>query len=588
LVSSRPDPILHAEGAKTGAPAGGVDEQSWARLAAAASIEEFGAAWLTIAGTGLAARRGVLVVRRPESERFAPAAFFPAGKPCGPFLADAAERALYDAKPLAIEDGPRLGVAYPLALSGRLEAIVAFEWESAPDTPREQLLRSVQWGLPWLEMRLRPAAGAPAGPSGTLQRVLAAGSAVEASRTAATELAHALGCDRVAIGIARGDRVELLAISNTAQFDPRLGLARAIEELMADARAAGGPLHRPAVDAPGRALAVSAGACVFSFERAAAFDAQAIEGIQAACTPLAPALALQEAGTLPSHRKAWREARAFLTHWTARDAGRRRFVAAAVVAALVFLVFGKGEFRVAGDATLEGSVRRQMSAPFDGYVASSGARAGDLVKQGTLIAALDDRDIGLERLRWAGQRAQYARQLNEASAKHDRGQMQVVQAQLEQAEAQMQLLDEQLRRARIVAPFDGLVVAGDLSQSVGGAVKKGDTLFEMTPLKGYRVVVQVDESEIDTVAAGQKGTLLLGAIAGESFPVTVTMVTPVAHAKDGRNAFRVEAALEGPAERLRPGMEGVAKIETGSRNLVWIWTHRFTNWARLKLWSLLP
>ena len=586
-MSSRPDPVLRKEGA-LGAPAGEADERNWARLAAAPSIEEFGAAWLTIAGAGLSAQRGVLVVRRPESERFAPAAFFPEGKPCGPFLADAAERALYDAKPLAIEDGARLGIAYPVAVSGRLEAIVAFEWESAPDAPRERLLRAVQWGLPWLEMRLRPAASAPAGPAGTLERVLAARNGVDAARAAATELAHAFGCDRVAVGMARGTRAALLAISNTAQFDPRLGLARALEGLMADARQAQAPLHRPAVDGPGHALALSIGSCAFTFERPIAFDAGTADAIQAACRTVAPALALQETSGLRSHSKASREARAFIEHWTARGAGRRRYVAAAVLAVLAFLAFGKGEFRVAGDATLEGSVRRQVSAPFDGYVAASGARAGDLVKQGALIAALDDRDIGLERLRWAGQRAQYARQLNEASAKHDRGQMQVLQAQLEQAEAQMQLLDEQVRRARIVAPFDGLVVSGDLSQSVGGAVKKGDTLFELTPLKGYRVVVQVDETEIDSVQAGQKGTLLLGAIAGESFPINVTMVTPVAHAKDGRNAFRVEAALEGPTERLRPGMEGVAKIETGSRNLVWIWTHRFTHWARLKLWSLLP
>jgi hypothetical protein len=72
----------------------------------------------------------------------------------------------------------------------------------------------------------------------------------------------------------------------------------------------------------------------------------------------------------------------------------------------------------------------------------------------------------------------------------------------------------------------------------------------------------------------------------------VTLVTPVAQVRDGRNTFRVEAVLagEGPGglARLRPGMEGVAKIETGPRNLVWIWTHRFTNWARLQLWSLWP
>jgi RND family efflux transporter MFP subunit len=255
---------------------------------------------------------------------------------------------------------------------------------------------------------------------------------------------------------------------------------------------------------------------------------------------------------------------------------------------LVLFLFVQGEFRVSGDAALEGSVRRVMTAPFDGYVIASLARAGDRVRQDAPIAALDDRDLRLERVRSASQQAQYARQLQESTAKHERGQMQILQAQMAQAEAQVQLLDEQLRRARITAPFDGLIVSGDLSQSVGSAVRKGDTLFEVTPLSGYRVVVQVDETEISSVKAGQKGTLLLAAITSESFPITVTAVTPVAKAQEGRNAFRVEAALEGPVDRLRPGMEGVAKIETGSRNLIWIWTHRFTNWLRLKVWGLWP
>jgi RND family efflux transporter MFP subunit len=275
-------------------------------------------------------------------------------------------------------------------------------------------------------------------------------------------------------------------------------------------------------------------------------------------------------------------------HWVGPSAGRRRILAGVALVLLVALLFARAEFRVTGDAALEGSVRRLMTAPFDGYVAASIARAGDVVKAGAPIAALDDRDLRLERIRWASQYAQYARQLQEAAAKHERGQMQIFQAQLDQAQAQVQLLDEQLGRARLMAPFDGLIVSGDLSQAVGGAVKKGDTLFEVTPLAGYRVVVQVDESEISAVAVGQKGTVLLTSIAGQSFPLTVTSVTPVARAKEGKNTFRVEAALEGAVERLRPGMEGVAKIETGPRNLIWIWTHRFTNWLRLKVWSLWP
>jgi multidrug resistance efflux pump len=237
-------------------------------------------------------------------------------------------------------------------------------------------------------------------------------------------------------------------------------------------------------------------------------------------------------------------------------------------------------------------VRRILAAPFDGFVAESHARAGDLVKSGAPIAALDDRDIRLERVRAASQFAQYARQLQESLAKHDRSQLQILQAQQDQAQAQMRLMDEQLRRARLVAPFDGVLVSGDLSQSIGGAVKKGDKLFEVAPLAGYRVAIHVDESEIASVRPGQKGTLLLAAITEQSFELQVTLVTPVAQVRDGRNTFRVEAALAGEGAeqlaRLRPGMEGVAKIETGPRNLVWIWTHRFTDWARLQLWSLWP
>jgi RND family efflux transporter MFP subunit len=301
-----------------------------------------------------------------------------------------------------------------------------------------------------------------------------------------------------------------------------------------------------------------------------------------------PILELQRQADVPVVVRAAAAVRAWGAGFAGPKARRRQLLAAAALLILAGLVFGKAEFRVAGDAVLEGSVRRVLTAPFDGYVAASNARAGDTVKEGASLAALDDRDLRLERVRVGSQRAQFARQIQEATAKHDRGQTQILQAQLAQADAQLELLDEQLRRARLISPFDGLVVSGDLSQSIGAAVRKGEMLFEVAPLEGYRVVVFVDEGEIAAVARGQKGTLLLAAIPDASFPFSVTAVTPVARAREGRNTFRVEARLEGAPPRLRPGMEGVAKIETGPRNVVWIWTHRFTNWARLALWSVWP
>ena len=46
----------------------------------------------------------------------------------------------------------------------------------------------------------------------------------------------------------------------------------------------------------------------------------------------------------------------------------------------------------------------------------------------------------------------------------------------------------------------GLVVSGDLSQSVGAAVQRVQLLFEIAPLNAYRVMLNVDESQIGEIA----------------------------------------------------------------------------------------
>jgi len=132
-------------------------------------------------------------------------------------------------------------------------------------------------------------------------------------------------------------------------------------------------------------------------------------------------------------------------------------------------------------------------------------------------------------------------------------------------------------------------VAGDLSQMLGSPVEKGKLLFELAPLEEYRVVTQVDERDLRSVAVGETGTLLLAGMPMRPVPFTVTRITPVATAADGRNTFRVEARLdEPPAGNLRPGMEGVAKIDAGSHALVWVWTHGVLDWLRLAAFKWLP
>jgi hypothetical protein len=97
-------------------------------------------------------------------------------------------------------------------------------------------------------------------------------------------------------------------------------------------------------------------------------------------------------------------------------------------------------------------------------------------------------------------------------------------------------------------------------------------------------MIDVDERDIGTVALGQRGQLALSALPAERLGFTVTRISPVALSREGANVFEVEAAFDHPPAGLRPGLQGVAKIEAGSRSLAWMFTHRAGEWLALWLW----
>ncbi|MEJ0068149.1 MAG: HlyD family secretion protein [Pseudomonadota bacterium] len=124
------------------------------------------------------------------------------------------------------------------------------------------------------------------------------------------------------------------------------------------------------------------------------------------------------------------------------------------------------------------------------------------------------------------------------------------------------MVDEELARARMTAPFDGLVLSGDLSQSIGAAVRRGDVLFEIAPLRDYRVELLVHESQIADIVPGQTGELVAAALPDAVFPFTVERITPVAKPHEGRTFFAVDGRLTTVSERLRRAW----KVSAGSRS----------------------
>ncbi|CAN5846803.1 hypothetical protein BH11PSE8_BH11PSE8_37810 [soil metagenome] len=323
-------------------------------------------------------------------------------------------------------------------------------------------------------------------------------------------------------------------------------------------------------------------------ERRTPLTADEMERLDTQCMMLAPLLAQQRSASrgLAEHARASTRTtlqRLFDDSNLGWKLGMGAVALLLVVAALVPV-----PFRITSPALVEGEVQRSVVAPFQGFIREASVRAGDVVRSGQVMAMLEDKDLQLDRARWEADLEVALRKEREALAVANRVDLRLAGAQANQARAQLDLVLEKLKRVQVTAPFDGVVVHGDLSQQLGSPIEQGKVLFELAPLDAWRVILKVDERDIAQVASAQTGELVLTGLAGVHQRFTVKRVTAVAVAEEGRNHFRVEADLQDPTRNLRPGMEGVAKIEAGRGSALWVWTRRLADWVRLTVWEWSP
>ena len=453
-------------------------------------------------------------------------------------------------------------------------------------------------------------------PAPNSQRILHLLATIEAHdhfRAAATafvtELATLFACDRVSIGFSGRRHVKVAALSHAAEFSSNQGLLRDIGAAMEEAIWQGATLMyplpdgaQPRVDRAHSDLAQRQGSTwigtVPLVKSGKPFGAIVLER-NVSQTMARADLALCEnigalLGPLLDVKRVVDRPWPVRLGAALRDGvtplfGAGHLVAKAVIGGLVATVAAtaliQGDYRVSAPAKVEGAVQRLMVTPVDGYLKQAHVRPGDRVKEGQVLAELADEDMRLEQRKAEGEVAQFENAYATALIKQDRAEIGIALAKLDQARSQLALAQAKLERTQIRAPFDGVVISGDLTQSLGAPVKKGETLITLAPEHDFRVIFEVDERDIGDLRLGQAGYLALSALPNETFPVQVQRITPVATPGQGRNYFEVEAQIKGNAPALRPGLLGVAKIESGSRALLWIWTHRVYDWARLTLWS---
>lgn len=519
---------------------------------------------------------------------------------------------------IEVEDVGRMGrvvVLLPLpresGFGGAGVYVIESDEGEARNTAMERLAMTLAL-IPPVMRRLHRASGAGTSPVIVESvRVLAAVNqqlkARGAAMTLCDHIAAAWGCERVSLGVMRDRSVHLLAMSHTEHVVRKTRLVSDIEAAMEECADQDTEiLHPPAsgravVSRQTRELADRHGsACVLSLplrrggEVCAAITLERSEGVfteegiialRLLCELVSPRLLELE------ERDRWVGARAGL--WARRMGALvvgpthtwAKLLAVAIAVFIGFAAFVPGTARSGGSFRMVADQRRVVAAPFDAYIASSEVRIGDAVEGGrTILATLDTSEILLELAEARARRSAY---LTEAATRRTEGKIaeaQIAEASVREAEATIALLENRIARAVLYAPIDGVVLAGELRDRVGGAIRTGELLFEVAPKGSLRVEIAVPEEQVAPVEPGQHGTIAAVAYPADRIPIIVERVEPAARMHDGRNVVVVHARLEESRAWLAAGLEGAARIETGRKPYGAIWFRHVADWLRLKLW----
>jgi RND family efflux transporter MFP subunit len=236
----------------------------------------------------------------------------------------------------------------------------------------------------------------------------------------------------------------------------------------------------------------------------------------------------------------------------------------------------------------------EVKTEFAGRLVSMLKKEGDPVRQGELLAQLDDTDArlslgqaraawevaqaALERARVAGDhaRAELERAQNLVKSggitdrdlltayttdRDARAQDKVAEAQVEQAKQAVALAEKHWRDCRILSPIRGEVERKFLNP--GGWLDGSVLLYRLVDNQRLELETYVASSELGRVQKGQKVRFTVAAFPGETFEGVIKNISAAVDMLN-RSAL-LRAAVPNPAGRLKAGMFIKGRIIVGAK-----------------------
>ena len=428
-----------------------------------------------------------------------------------------------------------------------------------------------------------------------------------AAMTFCNEIASRYLCSRVSLGWLEGGYVRLQAISHMERFEKKMEVVQALETVMEEAFDQDEEIvwpqpddstavtrdHETYIREQGVPFMVSlplrledSVVAVLCCERAGeAFSGSDLRGLRVLCDQAARRL-----GDLKEHDR-WFGARIAadlrkkIPKLKSAEHTFAKVIGLILCLILAFLLFGRLPYRVETPFILRTDDVKYLPAAHDGYIDDVSVRIGDRVDEGTLLLTLDTRELLLEESAAIANLNRYSREAEKARAEKALAEMKISMALAAQAKVQLDLIRYKLDHSEVRAPFQGIVVEGELEELQGAPVNKGDVLFKVAHLEKMYVEFEINERDVHELSNGLAGEIAFVSQPKLKFPVELERVDPVSQAKEEGNIFLARGVFSGEkADWWRPGMSGIAKIDVGSRNVLWILTHRTVDFFRMLLW----
>jgi RND family efflux transporter MFP subunit len=229
------------------------------------------------------------------------------------------------------------------------------------------------------------------------------------------------------------------------------------------------------------------------------------------------------------------------------------------------------------------SVRPEVN----GRIAQLAVDIGDTVPKNTLLFSLDDQELQIEResqeketeraklqLDQAERNYLRARQLREAQLiaeelyEQSKTDYQLAKNALERSEKTLDLVNDRIRKTRILAPFDCTVLTRPVSvgQAVSGSggFNSGTEVLTIADLNEMVINAHINQADVTRLTVDQEVEVEVEAVPGLQVVGTVERVAPQATIKNNIKGFATRILLRNVDKAIRPGMTANIRIPVAS------------------------